>query len=113
MPVHDPNASHTKPCAVNPYTGETSQQLRRFLIPVQAPNASHTNPYVVQVPNNSSNSLCRCRLPTIHTQILMLVQVPEDSHTHPSTCTGSQQFRQFLMPGQPPNNSKSSLNDQD
>ncbi|MBW0518737.1 hypothetical protein O181_058452 [Austropuccinia psidii MF-1] len=66
---------------------------------------------LLQVPDNSKNCLHQGRLPTIHTQILMLVQVPNASHAHPYACTGSQKFRPFLKPGQPPKNSKNSLHD--
>ncbi|MBW0554816.1 hypothetical protein O181_094531 [Austropuccinia psidii MF-1] len=38
MPVQDSNVSHTKPCAVNPYTREAFQ---KFLTPFQAPETSH------------------------------------------------------------------------
>ncbi|MBW0475483.1 hypothetical protein O181_015198 [Austropuccinia psidii MF-1] len=69
-PVQDPNASNTKPCAVNPYDGAATQKCQQFLMLFQGPNASNTHPYA---------------------------------------CTGSQQFRQFLMPGKPPDNSKNSL----
>ncbi|MBW0482544.1 hypothetical protein O181_022259 [Austropuccinia psidii MF-1] len=66
---------------------------------------------LVQVPKNSNNCLCQGTLPKIHKQILMLVKVPDTSHTHPYTCAGLQQFRPFLTPGQPPDNSKNSLHD--
>ncbi|MBW0544832.1 hypothetical protein O181_084547 [Austropuccinia psidii MF-1] len=95
-PVQDPNASHAKPCTVNPYTGAASQQCQQCLMLVQAPNASHANPYVVQVPDNSNSSLRLCRLPTIKTQILTLVQFPT-LHMH------------ILMPVQVHNNSDNFL----
>ncbi|MBW0511595.1 hypothetical protein O181_051310 [Austropuccinia psidii MF-1] len=66
---------------------------------------------LLQVPKNSKNCLCQGRLPTIHTQILIPVQVPNASHAHPYACTGSQHFRPFLTPGQPPENSKNSFHD--
>ncbi|MBW0537801.1 hypothetical protein O181_077516 [Austropuccinia psidii MF-1] len=74
-------------------------------MPAQAPDASHANPYVVQVPDNLSVFLCRCRLPIIHIQILMLVQASNNSHENPDACEGSQQFKQFLTPVQASDNS--------
>ncbi|MBW0550545.1 hypothetical protein O181_090260 [Austropuccinia psidii MF-1] len=71
-PVQDPNTSHAKPCAVNPYAREASQQCQQFFRLFQAPNTSHANPYA---------------------------------------CAGSHQFRQFLILGQPPDNSKNSFLD--
>ncbi|MBW0572302.1 hypothetical protein O181_112017 [Austropuccinia psidii MF-1] len=41
IPVQDPNTSHTKPCAVNPYAGEAFQQCQQILIPVQVPDNSN------------------------------------------------------------------------
>ncbi|MBW0540949.1 hypothetical protein O181_080664 [Austropuccinia psidii MF-1] len=92
MPVQDANTSHTKPCALNPYTRAASQKCKHFLTLVQAPNASHENTYYCtgsqqfkqllalgKPPKNSKNSLCQCRLLTLHMQILMLLQVPDNS----------------------------------
>ncbi|MBW0518904.1 hypothetical protein O181_058619 [Austropuccinia psidii MF-1] len=64
---------------------------------------------LVQIPNNSNNGLHQGRLPTINTQILRLVQVPEAAQANPYACTGSQQLRPFLTPGPPLDNSKNSL----
>ncbi|MBW0481064.1 hypothetical protein O181_020779 [Austropuccinia psidii MF-1] len=102
--------------------------LSWFLGLVQDPDASHANPYACPEFQRfthktlSCNSLHRGSLPTMHTipyafpgsqgftcKILMLVQVPNASHTHPYACTGSRQFRRFLKPGQPPDNSKNFL----
>ncbi|MBW0489590.1 hypothetical protein O181_029305 [Austropuccinia psidii MF-1] len=44
-PVQDPNASHARPCAVNPYTREASEKFQQLLRLLQAPKASQTNPY--------------------------------------------------------------------
>ncbi|MBW0497648.1 hypothetical protein O181_037363 [Austropuccinia psidii MF-1] len=97
--VHDPYASHTNPYAcsgfqyfkqflmpgqaadashTNHYACTNSRHFKQLPTPVQAPNASHANPYVVQVPDNLKVFLHRCWLPIIHTQILTLVQVPDN-----------------------------------
>ncbi|MBW0471418.1 hypothetical protein O181_011133 [Austropuccinia psidii MF-1] len=70
-PVQDPNTSHAKPCAVNPYTGSSSQQC--------------------QHPENSDISLCQCRLPTLHIQILTLCRFPT-IQAIPYAGAGFQQF---------------------
>ncbi|MBW0514777.1 hypothetical protein O181_054492 [Austropuccinia psidii MF-1] len=51
-PVQDPDASHAKPFAVNPYAVAAFQQCQ-LLMPVQAPDASH------------AKSLCLYRFLTI------------------------------------------------
>ncbi|MBW0546857.1 hypothetical protein O181_086572 [Austropuccinia psidii MF-1] len=99
--VQDPDASHANPyaCAgfqylkqlltpgqaanashANHYACTSSQQFKQLPTPVQALDASHANPYVVQVPNNLKVSLHRCWLPIIHTRILTLVKVPNNSN---------------------------------
>ncbi|MBW0586841.1 hypothetical protein O181_126556 [Austropuccinia psidii MF-1] len=93
MPVQDPTTSHAKPCIVNPYAGEASRQCQQFLMLSQAPVASHANTYTCTgsqqfkerptpgwPPDNSNTSLCQCRLLMLHMQILMLVQVPNNSN---------------------------------
>ncbi|MBW0484204.1 hypothetical protein O181_023919 [Austropuccinia psidii MF-1] len=104
-PVQDPDASHAKPCAVDPYSREAFQQCQQFLTPFQAPNLSHTK------------SLCLYRFPTIEIiayrraapgqlrHFLMQVQAPSASHTNPYACSGSLQFEQFPTPGQASDNS--------
>ncbi|MBW0582804.1 hypothetical protein O181_122519 [Austropuccinia psidii MF-1] len=60
----------------------THKSLRLYKLPTiqTTPDASHTNPYVGQVPENLKVSLCRCWLLIIHTRILTLVQVPNNSN---------------------------------
>ncbi|MBW0499181.1 hypothetical protein O181_038896 [Austropuccinia psidii MF-1] len=53
MPVQDPQASHTKPCTVNPWAGAALHKCQPFLTPVQAPDTPH------------AKSLCLYRFPTI------------------------------------------------
>ncbi|MBW0498773.1 hypothetical protein O181_038488 [Austropuccinia psidii MF-1] len=66
MPVQDPNASHAKPCAVNPYAREASQQFQQFLRLFQAPNSSHANPYAsAGFRHFTHKSLRRGSVPTI------------------------------------------------
>ncbi|MBW0494228.1 hypothetical protein O181_033943 [Austropuccinia psidii MF-1] len=92
-PVQDPNASHTKLCAVNPYAEEAFQQCQPFLMLVHSPEASHAKslclyrfptiqiiPYAGETSNSSDSSLCGCRIPMLHMQILALVQVPKNSN---------------------------------
>ncbi|MBW0506742.1 hypothetical protein O181_046457 [Austropuccinia psidii MF-1] len=79
MPVHDPDASHTKPCTVNPYARAAFPQCQQFLTPVQAPNASHENHYAWAGSQQFK-------------QLLMPGQASNNSHTNPNTCTGSQSF---------------------
>ncbi|MBW0476204.1 hypothetical protein O181_015919 [Austropuccinia psidii MF-1] len=45
MPLQDPDASHAKPCTVNPYAGAAFQQCQQFLTPVPAPNVSCTKSF--------------------------------------------------------------------
>ncbi|MBW0480861.1 hypothetical protein O181_020576 [Austropuccinia psidii MF-1] len=93
-----------------PYAFPGSQRFtRKYLCLYRFPTVQTTS-YDREASNNSNTSLSWCRLPTLHMRILTLVQVPNSSHAHPYTCTGSQQSRQFLMPGQPPQNSKKSSN---
>ncbi|MBW0555535.1 hypothetical protein O181_095250 [Austropuccinia psidii MF-1] len=54
-------------------------------------------------------SLRFCRIPTLHTQILIPVQDPDSVHTNPYACTGSRQFKSLLPPGKAPNNSNNTL----
>ncbi|MBW0480321.1 hypothetical protein O181_020036 [Austropuccinia psidii MF-1] len=103
--VQDPNASHAKPCAVNPYARAAFPQYQKFLTPVQAPNASH------------AKYLCLYMFPTIQIipyarvaskqlqNFLMQVQAPNASHANPYACTGCRQFKQLLTPGKASNNS--------
>ncbi|MBW0525964.1 hypothetical protein O181_065679 [Austropuccinia psidii MF-1] len=48
-------------------------------------------------------SLCLSRIMTLQTQMLTHVQDPNASHANTFACTGSQNFKQLLMLGQPPN----------
>ncbi|MBW0508228.1 hypothetical protein O181_047943 [Austropuccinia psidii MF-1] len=67
-PVQDPNASHSKPCALHPYAGAASQQCKQFLTLFQAPDSSHSNPYTCTGSQHfTRTSLCLCRFPTIQT----------------------------------------------
>ncbi|MBW0593222.1 hypothetical protein O181_132937 [Austropuccinia psidii MF-1] len=114
-PNQDPDASHVKPCAVNPYAGAASHKCQKFLMLVQAPNTSHTNPYPCtgsqifkldtagKPPDNSNTSLHLCRLPMLHTQILTLVQVPEDSNNSLLQCRLPTLHTQILTLLQVPN----------
>ncbi|MBW0522710.1 hypothetical protein O181_062425 [Austropuccinia psidii MF-1] len=92
MPVQDPNASHAKLCAENLHSGEAFQKYQHFLTPVQAPNASQVKSlclyrfptiqiiaYAGAALHSSNTLLCGCRFPALHMQILMLVQVPNNS----------------------------------
>ncbi|MBW0467070.1 hypothetical protein O181_006785 [Austropuccinia psidii MF-1] len=54
-------------------------------------------------------SLCFSRIPTLHMQILTPVQDPDSVHANPYACTGSQEFKPLLPPGQAPENSNNSL----
>ncbi|MBW0550295.1 hypothetical protein O181_090010 [Austropuccinia psidii MF-1] len=97
--VQDPDYSHTNPydCAgfqyfkqllmpgkaanathANHYTCTNSQKFKQLLTLGKAFDNSHANPYACAGSDNAKNSLCRCRLPTIHTQILTLVQFPDN-----------------------------------
>ncbi|MBW0496225.1 hypothetical protein O181_035940 [Austropuccinia psidii MF-1] len=60
----------------NPDACAGSQQFKQFLTPVQALDNSHVNPYACAGSNNAENSLCLCRLLTIHTQILTIQTIP-------------------------------------
>ncbi|MBW0546085.1 hypothetical protein O181_085800 [Austropuccinia psidii MF-1] len=75
IPGKAADASHT-----NHYAFKSTQQFKQLPTPVKAPDASHANPYVMQVPNNLKVSLRRFWLSIIHVQILMLVQVPDNSN---------------------------------
>ncbi|MBW0508223.1 hypothetical protein O181_047938 [Austropuccinia psidii MF-1] len=74
-PVLASNNSHA-----NPDVCEGSQKFKQFLTPGQASNNSLANPYACAGSANAKNSLRLCRLPTIHTQILMLVKAPNNSN---------------------------------
>ncbi|MBW0573406.1 hypothetical protein O181_113121 [Austropuccinia psidii MF-1] len=106
-----------------------------FLVLFQDPNTSHANPYACpgsrictckslpfyrfltiqatpssgKAPDISDNSLRRCRLPTLHTQIFMLVQVPNNLNNSSCRCRLSMLHTQILTPVQVPNNSDNSL----
>ncbi|MBW0528883.1 hypothetical protein O181_068598 [Austropuccinia psidii MF-1] len=75
MPVQASDNSHPNPDAC-----AGSRQFKQFLTPGKASNKSHANPYTCAGSDNAKNSLCLCRLPTIHTQILTLVKVPNNSN---------------------------------
>ncbi|MBW0513144.1 hypothetical protein O181_052859 [Austropuccinia psidii MF-1] len=81
MPGKAANASHA-----NHYTCTSSRKYKQLPIPVQAPDTSQTDPYVVQVPNNLKVSLGRCWRPIVHRQILTLVQVPNNSSNSLPLC---------------------------
>ncbi|MBW0487746.1 hypothetical protein O181_027461 [Austropuccinia psidii MF-1] len=115
-PVQDPDASHAKPCAVNPYAREAFHQCQQFLTPVQPLKASHTKSLrlyrfpTIQIisydghPRNSSDtSLCRCRHPALHMQILTLVQVPTNSNNYLRQGRPLKIHMQILMLVQVPN----------
>ncbi|MBW0564931.1 hypothetical protein O181_104646 [Austropuccinia psidii MF-1] len=103
-PILAANASQA-----NHYACTSSQKFKKLSTAVQAPEASHRIPYIVQVPDNLTVFLCRCRLPIIHTPILTPVQASNNSHTNPDACAGSQQSKQFLTLGQASNNSHVNL----
>ncbi|MBW0492850.1 hypothetical protein O181_032565 [Austropuccinia psidii MF-1] len=116
-----------------PYACPGSQRFtRKILTRVQAPDhsnnclwhgrlaTSRTLPYasagtqvlmLVHLPDNSKNCLRQGRLQHITHKSLLLYRFPIIHMQNPDACTGSQQFRPFLMPGQPPDNSKNSLHD--
>ncbi|MBW0593800.1 hypothetical protein O181_133515 [Austropuccinia psidii MF-1] len=73
--VQDHDVSHA-----NPYACAGSRQFKEILTPGQASDDSHANPYACAGSNNAQNSLRLCRLLTIHTRILTLVQVPNNSN---------------------------------
>ncbi|MBW0518026.1 hypothetical protein O181_057741 [Austropuccinia psidii MF-1] len=73
-PVLASNNSHT-----NPDSCAGSQQFKQFLTLRKASYHSHANPYACAGSNNAANFLRLCRLLTIHTRILMLVNVPNNS----------------------------------
>ncbi|MBW0566044.1 hypothetical protein O181_105759 [Austropuccinia psidii MF-1] len=79
IPVQDPNASHAKPCTVNPYTGAALQKLQHFLMRVQAPNASHANPYA-------------CAGSQQFKKLLTPGKASDNTHANPYACIGSQHF---------------------
>ncbi|MBW0568825.1 hypothetical protein O181_108540 [Austropuccinia psidii MF-1] len=138
--VQDADDSHAKPFNVNSYACPGSQCFtHKILMPVQVPNNSKnclcrgslatapTLPYVGAVTKRfTCKSLHLCRLPKIQTiaygtacfqqftqKYLHLYRFLILYTKNPEACTGSQQFRPFLMPGQPPDNSKNSLHNQD
>ncbi|MBW0574880.1 hypothetical protein O181_114595 [Austropuccinia psidii MF-1] len=103
-PAQDPNASHTKPCA-----GEAFRQCPQFLMPVQAPNTSQAKSlHLYSLPAIQIIAYARASSRQLR-HFLMWVQAPKASHKSPYACAGCQQFRPFLTPGQPANNSKNSL----
>ncbi|MBW0587632.1 hypothetical protein O181_127347 [Austropuccinia psidii MF-1] len=61
MPVQASNNSHANPDAC-----AGSLQFKQFLMPVQDLGNSHANAYACAGSDESKNSLCLCRLPTIH-----------------------------------------------
>ncbi|MBW0567105.1 hypothetical protein O181_106820, partial [Austropuccinia psidii MF-1] len=75
MPRQASDNSH-----VNPYACGGSQKFKQFLTPGQASNNSHVNPYACAGSNNAKNFLHLCRISTIHTQILTLVKVSDNSN---------------------------------
>ncbi|MBW0502288.1 hypothetical protein O181_042003 [Austropuccinia psidii MF-1] len=92
IPVQDPDASHAKPCAVNPYAGAAFQQCQQFLTAVQAPSSCTgslhcgsllTAPTLPYAGSRSQcftcKSLCLYRFPKLHTHILTFLQVPNNS----------------------------------
>ncbi|MBW0467340.1 hypothetical protein O181_007055 [Austropuccinia psidii MF-1] len=113
MPVQDPSSVHA-----NPYACTGSQKFKQLLTPGKPPDNSKTSlcwcrlPTVhvqilrlVQVPNNSNNSLCWCRLSMIHTQTLTLVKVPDNSKNSLHGCRLSMLHTKILMLVQVPNSS--------
>ncbi|MBW0530851.1 hypothetical protein O181_070566 [Austropuccinia psidii MF-1] len=71
---------------------------------VQAPDNSHGIPYVLQVPDNLTVFLRRCRHPIVDMRMLMLVQVPNNSSNSLRLCRFKKCYK-FLMPVQASNNS--------
>ncbi|MBW0551945.1 hypothetical protein O181_091660, partial [Austropuccinia psidii MF-1] len=57
-----------------------------FVALVQDANASHANPYACAGSENPKSSLCLCRLPTLHTQIITLVRAPDNSKNPLQQC---------------------------
>ncbi|MBW0584265.1 hypothetical protein O181_123980 [Austropuccinia psidii MF-1] len=53
---------------------------------------------LVKVAKNADNVLRLCRIPIIHTPMLTPVQAPNNSHTNPYACAGSQQFTRQSLP---------------
>ncbi|MBW0474492.1 hypothetical protein O181_014207 [Austropuccinia psidii MF-1] len=89
---------HTNPCACPGSRCFTLKYLHLSRIP-----AIHTQILMpVQVSNNSKNFLCWGR-PQKFQKFLRLVQAPNSSHANPYACTGSQQFQKLLMLVQAPN----------
>ncbi|MBW0577339.1 hypothetical protein O181_117054 [Austropuccinia psidii MF-1] len=74
-PVQAFNNSHA-----NPDSCECSQQFKQFLTPGHASDNSQANPYTCAVSGNAKNSLRLCRILKIHTRILTLVKVPDNSN---------------------------------
>ncbi|MBW0522804.1 hypothetical protein O181_062519 [Austropuccinia psidii MF-1] len=117
MPVQDPDSVDA-----NPYTCTGSQQFKSLLLPGQALNISNNSSHwcrlptlhtqiftLVQVPDNSNNSLYWCRLSTLHMQILTLVKVPNNSDNFLRRLMLLTLHTQILTPVQVPDNSDSSL----
>ncbi|MBW0493466.1 hypothetical protein O181_033181 [Austropuccinia psidii MF-1] len=114
-PVQDPGASHAKPCTVPnnsnnclrqgslataptlPYAGAGAQRFTRKSLSLCRFLTIQTNANArAGFRQFTCKSLCLYRFLTLHTR-------------NTDTCTGSRQFRPFLTPGQPPDNSKNSL----
>ncbi|MBW0509251.1 hypothetical protein O181_048966 [Austropuccinia psidii MF-1] len=93
---------------VNPDAFAGSKQ---FLMLVQAMDSSHANSYTCAGSNNSKNSLCVCRLPKIHTQILMLVKVPNNSKNSLRQCRLWKAHTRILPLVKAPKNSNNLLHD--
>ncbi|MBW0483335.1 hypothetical protein O181_023050 [Austropuccinia psidii MF-1] len=62
-----------------------------------------------QVPNNSKIAYARAGFQQFTGKSLCLYRFPTLHMQNPDACTGSQHFRPFLTPGKPPDNSKNSL----
>ncbi|MBW0580221.1 hypothetical protein O181_119936 [Austropuccinia psidii MF-1] len=89
--VQDVNDSHANPyacagcdnaksslCLCGLLTLDTNI-IKKLSTAVQAPDAPHGIPYVLQVPDNLTVFLRRCRHPIVDMRILTLVQVPNNS----------------------------------
>ncbi|MBW0506350.1 hypothetical protein O181_046065 [Austropuccinia psidii MF-1] len=104
MPVWAEKSSN-----LNHYACTSSQQFKKLATAVQAPSASHRIPYVVQVPDNLTVFLCRCRHPKVDTQILTLVKVPDNAENFLHLCRLPTIHMLILTLVNAPHNAKNSL----
>ncbi|MBW0589118.1 hypothetical protein O181_128833 [Austropuccinia psidii MF-1] len=95
------DASHA-----NPYACAGSQQLTcQSLCLCRLPTIHMPILTLVKVPKNAKNSLYLYRLPMIHTPILTLVKVPHNAKNFLHLCRLPTIHTPILIPVQAPNNS--------